>query len=78
MVCPCDVNKGHQRLQARLDEACEEQHEHAGATNGTHISTIDPDSSVVRRGGGSAVGRRVAVLRSKASTDQVIRKKWLT
>jgi hypothetical protein len=48
------LNKGYQRLQARLDDSCEQQPEHAGAANGTHISTTDPDASVVRRGGGKS------------------------
>jgi hypothetical protein len=48
------LSKGYQRLQTRLDEACEQQPEHAGAANGTHISTTDTDASVVRRGGGTS------------------------
>jgi IS5 family transposase len=48
------LNKSYQRLLARLDDACEEQPEHAGAANGAHISTTDPDASVVRRGGGKS------------------------
>jgi Transposase DDE domain len=47
------LNNGYQRLKARLDEA-EPEPERPGAANGTHISTTDPDASVVRRGGGKS------------------------
>jgi transposase/uncharacterized protein (UPF0179 family) len=47
------LNKGYQRLQARLDEA-EQEPQRAGVANQTHISTTDPDASVVRRGGGKS------------------------
>jgi transposase len=44
------LHKGYQRLQARLDETGE-QPERPGVTNQAHISTTDPDASVVRQGG---------------------------
>jgi len=47
------LNKGFQRLQARLDEA-EPAPERPGAANQAHISTTDPDASVTRRGGGKS------------------------
>ena len=47
------LNKGYQKLQGRLDEA-EETAERQGAANRTHVSTTDPDASVVRRGGGTS------------------------
>lgn len=47
------LNKGYQKLQARLDEA-EPEPERPGAANRTHISTTDPDASVARRGGGTS------------------------
>jgi len=47
------LNKGYQKLQARLDEA-EPEPERSGAANRTHISTTDPDASVARRGGGTS------------------------
>jgi Transposase DDE domain len=47
------LNKGYQRLQARLDETGQES-ERPGAANQTHISTTDPDASVTRRGGGKS------------------------
>ena len=49
------MNKSYQKLAARLDEpvAMEDSHERSrpGPTNRTHISTTDPDASVVRQGG---------------------------
>jgi IS5 family transposase len=47
------LNKGCQKLQARLDEA-EPVVAHPGAANQCHLSTTDPDASVVRRGGGKS------------------------
>jgi len=47
------LNKGYQKLQARLDEA-EPVVAHPGAANQSHLSTTDPDASVVRRGGGKS------------------------
>lgn len=47
------LNKGYQGLQARLDEA-DEASERQGAANRTHVSTTDPDASVVRRSGGTS------------------------
>ena len=49
------LNKSYQKLEARLDEAEDREDGHElsrpGATNRTHISTTDPDASVVRQGG---------------------------
>jgi transposase len=49
------LNKSYQKLEARLDEPeasdDEQQPPRPGPTNRTHISTTDPDASVVRQGG---------------------------
>ena len=47
------LNKGYQKLQARLDEE-EQETEREGAANSTHISTTDKDDSEARRGGGTS------------------------
>ena len=52
------LNKGYRELEARLDEqeSCSDNDDQpkSGSANRTHISTTDPDASVVRHGKGKA------------------------